>query len=222
MNSKTTGRKVAEVAVGAVIGGVIAGPLGAVAGGLAAGQVESGLERPDAQDQSGAEDPIVHAHPKRILVPLDFSAPARRALRFAREWAGVFGAEVCLLHVLEPDAPAETAGTEATGAGHLAVVERTKAALQEIACQEFPDPLRVRVEVRQGVPYDRIAAAAVELGADLIVVATHGRTGLMHALLGSTAERVARHAPCPVLILRRAPVSQSSTTPTTTPQTGKD
>lgn len=222
MKSKATTRKVAETAVGAVIGGVIAGPIGAVAGGLAAGRVEPGLERPDAPEQSGAEDPIVHAHPKRILVPLDFSSPARRALRFAREWSGVFGAEVCLLHVIEPDPSAETAGTEVTGAGRPDVVERTKAAMQEIACQEFPEPLRVRVEVRQGVPYDRIAAAAVELSADLIVVATHGRTGLMHALLGSTAERVARHAPYPVLILRRAPTPQSSTSSTTTPEPGKD
>jgi nucleotide-binding universal stress UspA family protein len=64
--------------------------------------------------------------------------------------------------------------------------------------------VKVSVHLRDGIAWDQIASAARELGADLILLATHGRTGLAHALLGSTAERVVRHAPCPVLTLRRA------------------
>ena len=56
--------------------------------------------------------------------------------------------------------------------------------------------------VRAGQPYYEITTAAKELDVDLIVITTHGRTGLKHALLGSTAERVVRHAPCPVLTVR--------------------
>jgi universal stress protein A len=56
--------------------------------------------------------------------------------------------------------------------------------------------------IRIGQPYQEIGLAASEMQADLIIIATHGRTGLKHVLLGSTAERVARHAPCPVLIVR--------------------
>ena len=212
MKNKGTKSKVAEAAIGAVIGGAIAGPIGAVAGGLVAGHVESGLDRiakmkppPEPKDPA-ADDPIIHAHPKLILVPLDFSQPSRRALRFAREWAVVFGAEVCLLHVLEPT----------TAVGEFGIVpidpvppDRAKAALQDLARQEFPETVRVTVKVRKGAAYDQIATVARETKADLILIATHGHTGLKHVLLGSTAERVVRHAPCPVLTLRRAPAGKT-------------
>jgi nucleotide-binding universal stress UspA family protein len=215
MKSKTTKRKIAEVAVGAAIGGAIAGPIGAVAGGLAAGHVESGLENlgqlkpPAGRSKPGAEDPIVHAHLKRILVPLDFSPPSRRALRFAREWAALFGAEIGLLHVVEPTVAAGEFGTVPMGQGQRDLAGRARAALQELVREEFPESPRVSVEVRKGSPSDQIAAVAGEWKADIIIIATHGRTGLKHALLGSTAERVVRHAPCPVLTLRRAPASKA-------------
>lgn len=208
MKSKTTKRKVAEAAVGAAIGGVIAGPIGAVAGGLAAGHVESGLEQLGklrAPAKPGAEDPIVHARLKRILVPLDFSPPSRRALRFAREWAEFFSAEVCLLHVIEPTTALAEFGTVPIGSPRLDLTDRAMTGLQKLVREEFPESARVSAEVRKGVPYDQIVAVARELKTDLILIATHGRTGLKHALLGSTTERVVRHASCPVLTLRRAP-----------------
>lgn len=211
MKTKTTKNKVAEVAVGAALGGAIAGPIGAVAGGLAAGHVESGLDRlaklkvPASLKNPAEDDPIVHAHLKRILVPLDFSPPSRRAMSFAKEWAALFGAEVRLLHVVEPTVAAGEFGTVPMGQVQRDLAGRAKAALQELVREKFPESLRASVEVRKGSPYDQIAAAAGDWKADVIIIATHGRTGLKHALLGSTAERVVRHAPCPVLTLRRAP-----------------
>ncbi len=124
-------------------------------------------------------------------------------MRFARAWAVLFGAEVCLLHVVEPTA----AGGEFSGAP-LGVVQRdlpgrAKLALSQLARKELPDSLSVKIIVRNGTAFDQIAAEARKLHADLIIIATHGHTGLRRVLLGSTAEKVARHAPCPVLILRR-------------------
>ena len=212
---KTTRRKAAETAVGAAIGGAIAGPVGAVAGGLAAGHIESSLDRlarlkpPAARIDPSADDPIVHARLKRILVPLDFSPPSGRALRFAREWAERFQAHVHLLHVIEPTVAVAEGGTVPIGITQRDLVGRARTALQELAQQEFPATLSVSIEVRKGAPYDQIVAAAREQKADIIIVATHGRTGLKHTLLGSTAERVVRHASCPVLTLRRTPAGKA-------------
>jgi nucleotide-binding universal stress UspA family protein len=142
---------------------------------------------------------------KRILVPLDFSPPSQRAMRFAREWATIFGAEVFLLHVIEPTTSVGEFGTVPMGMVLRDFTAKAAAALQKLAAQEFPDSIPVSSTVRKGKAFDQIAAAAREIRADIVIIATHGHGGLKHALLGSTAERVARHAPCPVLVLRRRP-----------------
>ena len=209
MNTKTRKRKAMDTITGAAIGAAIAGPLGAVAGGLVASKVEARGVRAGSSRRSGtrvtadADDPLIHVCPKRILVPLDFSPPSSRAMRFAREWAGFFAAEVYLLHVVEPTPVVGESGLALPGAIQPDIPGKAKAALQELAHTEFPDSIPVRVIVRKGAAFDRIAATARAIRADIIIIATHGRTGLQHALLGSTAERVARQAPCPVLILRR-------------------
>jgi len=207
---KTTKRRTAEAAAGAVIGAVIGGPVGAVAGGLAANHADSdsdlaGNDKKSRQrNRADAEDPLIHAQVKRILVPLDFSPPSKRAMRFAKEWAKKFGAEIHLLHVLEPTTVVMEFGTVPLGTIQQDLAGRAKAALEELARTQFPDSVRVRAAVRKGPAYDQISAVAEEIHADLIIIATHGHTGLKHTLLGSTAERVVRHAPCPVLTLRRA------------------
>jgi universal stress protein A len=211
MKTKTTKRKITEAAVGAAVGGVIAGPIGAVAGGLAAGHVESGLERlarlkpPGDRAKVASDDPLIHAYPRCILVPLDFSPPSKRAMRFAREWAALFGAEVCLVHVVEPSGAVGDFGTVPVGMVRRDVAAVAKAALRELAQAEFPEGIPVTVAVRKGRAFEQIAATARDVHADVVIIGTHGHAGLRHALLGSTAERVARHAPCPVLILRRGP-----------------
>jgi universal stress protein A len=214
MKTSNTKRRIAETVVGATIGGMIAGPVGAVAGGLvgnaASAHTPHGTQDEDAalqnQPDNEANDPLVHVHLKRILVPLDFSEHSRCALRFAREWAARFGSEICLLHVIEP---MNTYGILAADPIPVPMPvtdlhEPARAELARIVQQEFSDSAKVSVQLRDGVPYDAISNAAREWDADLIIVATHGRTGLTHVLMGSTAERVVRHAPCPVLTVRRA------------------
>jgi len=197
--------------VGAAVGAVIAGPVGAVAGGLVASQAASHSahrekrEKSPADTQSEGDDPIFHVEVKRILVPLDFSKPSLQALRFARVWAARFGSELCLLHVIEP-AAAYAAFESELAAPVLStnLREQIHAQLEKLAQEEPMDSMKVSVQVREGIAYDQIAAIAREVGSDLIIIATHGHTALSRALLGSTVERVVRHAPCPVLTLRCA------------------
>jgi nucleotide-binding universal stress UspA family protein len=142
---------------------------------------------------------------RRILAPTDFSDAGARAVRYAAELADKFGAELILLHVIQdlalvlPDAvmptPLPTADLD-----HLTQSART--ALQNQIAALNLGRLNPRAEVRYGSPAGEIVAAAKDLGADLICVSTHGRTGLAHLLLGSVAEKIVRHAPCPVLVVR--------------------
>lgn len=212
MKSRKTKRKIAETVLGASVGAAIAGPAGAVAGGVVGSQVathtsplEASTHARQEQDED-ADDPIVHAELKRILVPLDFSHPSRRALRFAREWATRFGSEICLLHVVEPMNNFSVFGPEPIAMPFLPADfhEQARLEIEKLIHQELPESARVSVHLRDGTPYDQISIVAQELEVDLIIIATHGYTGLKHVMLGSTAERVVRHAPCPVLTLRRA------------------
>ena len=209
MMRKSPKRKIAETAVGVAVGGAFAGPVGAVAGGLAAGHVEEGLEYlaklspSKEQAEFSATDPLIHARPRRILVPVDFSLPSKRAMQYAREWARLFQAELFLLHVIDPASALGEFGAVPLGKIRRDIVGRAKNTLTVLAKTEFPRSMRVAVEVRKGKPFDQIALFARAIRADLIILATHGHTGLKHMLLGSTAERVVRYAPCPVLVLRR-------------------
>jgi nucleotide-binding universal stress UspA family protein len=212
MKTSSTKRKIVETAVGAALGAAIAGPAGAIAGGLTASKAASQLrdlgrrKRPRKRARPDADDPIIHAGLKRILVPVDFSPPSLRAVRFARNWATRFRAEVCLLHVIEPmnsvalfvaepvllpPPPANLRG-------------KVRAELEKLARKDFSRTTKVSVQLREGAPFDAIVTAARKMKSDIIIIATHGHTGLMRALMGSTAERVVRHAPCPVLTLRTA------------------
>jgi universal stress protein A len=75
--------------------------------------------------------------------------------------------------------------------------------LRTLASREIPAEINGDTLVRHGLPGEEIVETARELPADLIVISTHGRTGLAHVVIGSVAEQVVRHAPCPVLVLRR-------------------
>lgn len=143
---------------------------------------------------------------KRILFPTDFSSFAREGEHYACALARQFTAELHLLNVIEelpPVAPVPGAPLLFMGGidpGNL----RQEA---EQALQAFPDAtwgkgLPVVRAVRVGSPFVEIIRYAREQDIDLIVLGTHGRTGLSHVLLGSVAERVVRKAPCPVLTVR--------------------
>jgi len=142
---------------------------------------------------------------KSILVPTDFSAPSQNAIRYAIELAKQFGATITLLHVVEPivvladaygwtNAPSIITDT----ALQKTATRRLAALLKEQSVESVP----VKPLVRAGKPFQEIVSVAKKGGNDLIIIATHGHTGLAHILLGSTAERVVRHAPCPVLVVR--------------------
>lgn len=140
---------------------------------------------------------------KRILVPIDFSESSQKALGRAAALARRFDAGITLLHVVVPipvsneypfgPAPMQYQDDAAT----QSIEDR----LSILGRKEAGDRVS-EVIVRCGAAFDEIARAAKELDIDLIVLSTHGYTGLKHILLGSTAERVVRHAPCAVLVLR--------------------
>ncbi|MCZ7636962.1 MAG: universal stress protein [Verrucomicrobia bacterium] len=138
---------------------------------------------------------------QRILVPTDLSRPAAQALRYAVPLARQVGGKITLLHVLEwPVVPAEV-GALMTDEARL--TRGAEQAMADLANATVPRELLGRIVVRVGRSYEAIARAARDLKMDLIVQATHGRTGVRRVLLGSTAERVVRHAPCPVLTVPR-------------------
>jgi nucleotide-binding universal stress UspA family protein len=133
---------------------------------------------------------------RRILVPTDLSGPSRRAFRMAAHLARAFESDVIGVHVGAPRPDARLLGT-----AHWVEFE----APDQNRVQEFMEPafsgLRFSTRVRQGEPWREIVAAALEERADLVVLSTHGAGSLAKRLLGTHAERVARHAPCPVLVI---------------------
>lgn len=141
--------------------------------------------------------------PSKILVPIDWSPHSREAVRQALELARRLGAELRLLHVR--DLP--YALQYVIGEGQLPGIpaeERDQDALR--ALDEFVagcdrGPVKITTAVRTGQPAEQILAETRESGAGMVVMGTHGRTGLMRALLGSQAELVVRRAEVPVLIV---------------------
>lgn len=137
---------------------------------------------------------------RSILVPTDFSAPAQAAIEYAVQLASQYDARLTLLHVIEPVATPDFAYYPLTLENDK-VMAAAKKHLDQMAAK-LKANLVEKTLVRNGVAFHEIARAAQTLKADLIVISTHGYTGLKHILLGSRAERVVRHAPCPVLVVR--------------------
>lgn len=139
----------------------------------------------------------------RILVPTDFSDGAAAALEYAMGLAQTFAASVHLLHVVDDPL---AAGVWSSGlyAAEIAGLQATlvRDAEEHLLRTVPPTTVGVTREVRTGSPPRQIVDVARERGIDLIVMGTHGRTGLAHIVMGSVAERVVRLAACPVLTLR--------------------
>ena len=149
---------------------------------------------------------------KRILVPLDFSERGMEALGFARALGRQFGSTLILVHVIEPLVyPADLGYAPViTDEMVMEMEQEARARLDEQAARLSRAGFAVEVCLRAGRPYLEVAEAARERNADLIVLTTHGYTGLRHVLLGSTAERVVRYAPCPVMVIRDRDRSEKS------------
>jgi nucleotide-binding universal stress UspA family protein len=139
---------------------------------------------------------------KRVLVALDGSAAGETVMRFLMEIAGPLDMTVMLLHVLEPITPSVADGT--------VMIDDVDARRRE--AEEYLAPISAMLRsqgadttwaIRHGRAADEILAAANENRADLIAMATHGRTGLGRLLFGSVAEAVLRRAPVPVFMIRQ-------------------
>jgi universal stress protein A len=142
---------------------------------------------------------------KRILLPTDFSQSSEWAVEYASSLAASLGARVHLIHVIEdelrtpgiydvyvPESPERREREYQRARGKLlAITDR-------LAATKIPST----AEVRTGAAVEGIVSAAVDYGADLIVMSTHGRTGVQHLLMGSVAEEVIRRARCPVFAVR--------------------
>lgn len=141
----------------------------------------------------------------RILVATDFSECARRAIEYGVCVARAWHAHVDLLYVLEVLRALEFDGPIADP---MLEMRRKEAArlLEDRATRVKQEGLDVDWHLREGIPSEQIGQGAIEQRTDLVVVGTHGRTGLDHIMLGSTAERVIKQAPCPVLTVRVAPI----------------
>jgi universal stress protein A len=150
-----------------------------------------------------AVEPTTSVRVRSILVPIDFSEPSKKALAYAVPFAEQFGAKLTLLHVTEPVATPDFIKTFPLAIENDKLVAVCKGKLDRLVEEQAIDPQLVeRTLVRDGRAFNEIAEAARSLKVDLIIISTHGYTGLKHALLGSTAERVVQHAPCPVLVVR--------------------
>ena len=139
---------------------------------------------------------------KRILVPIDFSDASLKALRYAVPFAEQFGATLSLVHVVEPIPFAGDLPSAAVMPSNEELAEDARKRLFSLANEEIEELVPVNAQVRTGKAFAEILKAAKLLETDLIIIATHGYTGLKHLLLGSTAEKIVRSAPCPVLVVR--------------------
>jgi len=141
---------------------------------------------------------------KKILVPIDFSDYSKKALQYTVKFANSLNAELFLIYVIEPIIyPADLSmGQIVIPPSEVNMEEKAKSELEELAKTEIGDSMQYNIMVKTGRPFQEIIETAAEVDADLIIIATHGHTGVEHLLFGSTAEKVVRKAPCPVLTLR--------------------
>jgi len=158
---------------------------------------------PDTSTAQQTRDNPLQLKIEKILVPLDFSPASKEALDYAVWLAKHFRAAIHLVHIYPPDE-----ASSVPGAGHLLfqsaeAIERLNEELTGIHQKHVPTFRPENCHIRGGQPYQEIVLLAREIDADLIVLSTRGHSGLKHLLLGSTAERVVRSAPCPVLVARK-------------------
>jgi len=164
------------------------------------------LAIPEA-DSAFLHDPL---SVRRIVVPLDFSSESLRALDFALPLAKRFGAQIHVVHVYEG---AHEFSTVTTSPLLWSVEEAKRHLADEVELAFGTRPRRENCHLRTGKPGQEIVASAEELGAELIVIATHGRSGFRHVRLGSITEKVIRQAHCPVLVVRekmRGPIKTAA------------
>lgn len=147
----------------------------------------------------------------RILVPTDFSAPSEAALEYARILAAKFGSSLRILHVI--DDPTGSSAFVADGYApstddiRHSLLDQARTRLDHLVNLDDRSRYHAHADAVLGQPAAAIVDYATATGSGLIVMGTHGRTGLAHLLMGSVAEQVVRTAPCPVLTVRQVAVA---------------
>lgn len=139
-----------------------------------------------------------------ILVPIDFSDNSKKALRYAIPFAQQFNASLTLMYVVEPTIYPSDFGFGQVGFPNVEKELQDKAIqeMQELIATMVPPTVKSSAVVDSGIPFVEITLYAQRKNIDLIIVATHGTTGVEHILFGSTAEKIIRKSPCPVLVVR--------------------
>lgn len=161
---------------------------------------------------------------KKILCPVDLSEFSLQALRLAVEVAGASGASLDILHVIHNpfdelymSAITETnpalldsyaAGPQQRARVIRATEEHSEVLLKQFCRDSVKSHSDVRYHIRKGDPFEAILEAAEDFSTDLVVLATHGRTGVKRLVIGNVAEKIVRHAPCPVLTVKPSAVAR--------------
>jgi nucleotide-binding universal stress UspA family protein len=151
------------------------------------------------------EAPVAPAgiHLQRILVPVDFSDCGRKAIQYGIPLARQYGGKLLLLYVVQDPYPVTEFGGIALAQMEADLSANAVTELDKFANQEVRPHVPADTRVVFGSPETQIVDVARLEAVDLIVISTHGRTGLEHMFLGSVVENVVRHAPCPVLVVRQ-------------------
>ncbi|HVR37200.1 MAG TPA: universal stress protein [Methylomirabilota bacterium] len=169
------------------------------------GRVVVELDRKDAGLMAGFETAANGRSAfrlKKILVPVDFSDCSRKALEYAVSFGKQFGATLLLVHVVEIHYGGALYGPVDFPNLERDFLEDSENRLSALAKEIRGRGVKVETQSVPGRAASRIAEMAGRTDADLILLATHGYTGLKHVFLGSTTEQVVRYAPCPVLVVR--------------------
>ena len=172
------------------------------------GPSAAGVKIVGESDQPSKSIPSLHL--KKLLVPIDFSENSKKTLIYAVRLAQRNNSSLILFHVFEPPEFVRQLPQDYSYESHEEMRKQCDTAMRRSAetlgmLSEAVKGSNIQIETSQrlGTPYEEIVKFAKEKEVDLIVIATHGYTGLKHFLLGSTAERVVRLAPCPVLVVRQ-------------------
>lgn len=141
---------------------------------------------------------------ERILFPTDFSANSKHALKYALSFATEHNAKLYILHVIQKLNIPVGMGVSAFPVSKIYdnMEQEAKKKIQHLIPKRFLEKIQVENIIVRGTPFLEIIKAAKKYDIDMITIATHGRTGLAHAFLGSTTEKVVRKAPCPVLCVK--------------------
>jgi nucleotide-binding universal stress UspA family protein len=140
----------------------------------------------------------------KILVPVDFSEYSKMALDYAVQFAKQFNSELTLIYVIEPIVYPSDFGLGQIPINQVdfEIQSRAEEELQKLINEKIPAEVKSNYVVKTGKPFLEIINTAKECDCDLIIIATHGHTGIEHILFGSTAEKVVRKSPVPVLTVR--------------------